>query len=127
MSNKKRKDKRIKVYVCSSLKPHNVKRVDKILARLVQDYPLVDFFRPYGTDPSTMMETVREDVREIRQCDELWQVGSYGRDSSWELGLAYGLGKRIKIFRDWQNSKKLASDEMIKIGLDELTTEIIDL
>lgn len=119
--------KTTRVYICSSLKPRNVERVNKLLASLIVDRPDLRVFRPCGTDPATMMDTVREDVREIEKCDELWVCGRYGRDSSLEIGMALALKKKIKIYRDHTNNKKLNDDEMWKIGIERKLVEIIDL
>lgn len=111
--------KKTKVYVCSSLRPKVVKRVDKLLPVLAKrvDYT-VDYFRPRGTAPSGMMQTVREDVDAINACDELWLVGDYGRDCSFELGYALAIGKKIVVWTDRTNRKKFDSDWMVKIGDD---------
>ncbi len=106
------------VYVCSSLKPPTIRRVDRLLERFRAVTPGLRFFRPYGTDPSRMMETVREDVDAINECDELWVIGRFGRDCSWEIGYATALGKPVVIWEDFTNHKKLWQDWMWRIGVD---------
>lgn len=115
----KTKKKPTSVYVCSSLRPRVVKRVDALLKRLrrIHGAP-IQYFRPRGTDPSLMLETVREDVTAIEACDELWVVGDYGRDCSWEIGYAMALGKRVHVWLDRTNKAKIQSDWMLRIGFD---------
>lgn len=71
-----------------------------------------------------MMKTVREDVRAIEKCDELWVIGRFGRDCSWEIGYAMALGKKIMIFEDHTNCRKLWSDWMWRIGLDRKQIQV---
>lgn len=106
------------VYVCSSLRPQTAKRVDKILVEFRRDFPALKFFRPKGTSIKTMMKTVREDVRAIEACDELWVVGRFGRDCSWEIGYAMALRKLVVFWEDHTNKKKWWSDWMWRIGID---------
>lgn len=105
------------------------RRVDRLLPKLVARYcpAPVDFFRPRGTNPSKMMDTVREDVAAIIACDELWLVGDYGRDCSWEIGYAMGLGKRVVVWRDKTNKEKFDSDWMVKIGYDTELLVVYDV
>lgn len=105
---------KLKVYVCGSLRAEVVEHVDKIL----KDYSQfdIDFFRPYGTDTSELMNTVVEDVEKIENCDEIWVMGQWGRDSSWEIGYAMALKKRVIFFVDETNEKLLESDWMWRIG-----------
>lgn len=112
------------VYVCSSLKPHTVKRVDALLEKLKLVYPSVEFFRPSGDDPDKLMDTVREDVKAIHECDELWVIGRYGRDCSWEIGYAMGLRKHVVIWEDHTNHRKIWSDWMWRIGQDHGTVQV---
>jgi hypothetical protein len=126
--NKRRKsNKKTRVYVCSSLRPHVVKRVNKILEKLLATRPDVEFFRPYGTDPNTMLEVVREDTKEIEGCDELWLIGRAGRDCCVELGMALALKKDITVYLDHTNRRKLAKDEMWKIGVDRGHLKVVEL
>lgn len=116
----KPKKKTLRVYVCSSLRPKVVKRVDKILQAMKEtlkpDGRTVSFFRPGGTDKRKRDNTVRIDVMAIDACDELWVVGNYGRDCSWEIGYATALGKKIRIFEDHTNRRRLESDWMWRAG-----------
>lgn len=117
-----------KVYLCSSLRPTVVEHVNALLPVLIERRPdPVDVFLPRGTDPSKMMETVREDLDAINACDELWLVGDYGRDCSFELGYAIAIGKKIVAWLDDTNREKFNSDWMIKIGNDDNLLTVVDV
>ena len=115
------------IYVCSSLKPHTVKRVDKLLKAFKRDFPALKFFRPSGNNVKTLMKTVREDVKAIDACDELWVVGRYGRDCSWEIGYAMALGKKVVFWLDHTNKRRFQSDWMLRIGRDRGILETREL
>jgi len=112
------------VYVCSSLKPHTIRRVDKILDRFKAQDQDLKLFRPYGTNPKKMMETVREDIDAIERCDELWVLGRFGRDCSFEIGYALALKKKVIIWEDHTNRQKLWSDWMWRIGKEKGLLEV---
>lgn len=126
--NFKKHTKCLKVYVCGSLRPEVVKDVDKKLKRLLKEsaFP-IEFLRPTGTDMDKIMDIVREDVAAIEECDELWQIGEYGRDSVWELGFAFGLGKPVKVLIDETNREKMQADVMYRIGFDRDQLKIVGL
>lgn len=128
----KKHQRPLRVYVCSSLRPRTVARVDRIIAELATAHKAatgrdVRYFRPRGTDPSKIMVTVREDVAAIKWCDELWVVGRYGRDCSLEMGFAAGIGKKIRIYRDKTNCNRLSQDWMARFWVETGQTTIEDL
>lgn len=122
------KKRAIKVYVASSLRPEVVSRVDKLLPQLAKQYgsPVL-FLRPTGVDMKDIMSIVREDVKAIDECDQLWLIGDYGRDVSWEAGYAMANKKPVVIYKDYTNAEKLESDAMFLIGHDFDLLSIKDL
>lgn len=113
----------IKVYICASLRPAVYERVTEILRNL----PPAIHLRPWGAQKGDRMGHVETDVAMINHADQLWLVGEYGRDCSWELGYAMGIGKPIKIFMDDSNASRIEDDWMLYHGLNLGLLEIIDL
>ena len=99
-----------KVYISSSLRPEVYARVTVLLERYGRDYEIL---RPSLVQPDHWTTHVIDDVRMIREADEIWLMGEYGRDCSWEMGFATALGKKVRIFRDASNSTNLDNDWML--------------
>lgn len=108
-----------KVYICCSLKLPNYEHVSGLLARL----PDAIHLRP---QPSQLDEltgsnlrkknVVEADVAMIQYCDEVWVLGKFGRDCSWEIGYATALHKRVRILKEEDNAEIISSDWMFLHG-----------
>lgn len=98
-----------KVYICSSLRIENHAKVTEVLKNL----PAAIHLRPYLEQSGNKLGHVEVDVAMIHHCDELWVVGEYGKDCSWELGYATAIGKPIVVYRDHSNSEALDKDWML--------------
>lgn len=112
-----------KVYICSSLRPEVINYVNKTLYKLPRSIHL----RPWSSPDSSKVGHVETDVAMIQYCDELWVVGEYGRDCSWEIGYAMGLGKRVVIWRDDSNKHLIAQDWMYIHGITKGNAEVRDV
>lgn len=53
------------------------------------------------------------DKLSIDLCDEVWVFGPIGRDCSWEIGYAQGLGKPVVFFLNEQNEYTVKEDWMV--------------
>lgn len=78
-----------KIYICSSCRKENYEYVDSLLKRLnaLNSYFI---FRPQFGQLEDKEKYGTIDATAIENCDELWLIGDYGRDCSWELGYAAG-------------------------------------
>lgn len=103
-----------KVYICSSLKPDNYLYVSELLTKL----PPAIHLRPNASQlvADDRRHFVESDVAMIKYCDELWVLGRFGRDCTWEIGFATALGKTIRILRDRANDQVLQEDWMYMHG-----------
>lgn len=112
-----------KVYICSSLRLDNHTRVTETLKKL----PPAIHLRPYLEQSGNKLGHVEVDVAMIHHCDELWVVGEYGKDCSWEIGYATAIGKPIVVYRDKTNAKALENDWMLYHGQVKGILKIIDV
>lgn len=110
----------MKVYICSSLRPEVYAHVTDLLKRL----PKAIHMRPYATDASQKLAHVETDVAMIKHCDEVWVVGEYGRDCSWEIGYAAGIGKPVTVWEDYTNAKHISDDWMLHHAVTAGTARI---
>ncbi len=112
-----------KVYICSSLRPEVYERVSSLLKRL----PKAIHLRPTQDQPGNKLNHVEVDVAMMHHADEIWLVGEFGRDCSWELGYATGKGIPIVFWRDETNSKHLDQDWMFNHALTKGKAEVRDI
>lgn len=106
----------LKVYICSSLKDDNYKYVTGVLKELPPAIHLRPTPGPVGGTLEDRRHHVEVDVAMIQYCDEVWVIGAYGRDCSWEMGYAMGLNKHVRILSDLTNRETLSLDWMIYHG-----------
>lgn len=106
----------LKAYICSSLKDDNYKYVTGVLKEL----PLVTHLRPSpgieGCAVGHRRHHVETDIAMLQYCDEVWVLGRYGRDCSWEIGYAMGLKKTVRILSDASNELLILEDWMLHHG-----------
>ena len=116
-----------KVYICSSLREEPYKHVTGLL-NLVTSQKEVVVLRPHFGDEDNKVGHVVQDVGMIREADELWLMGEYGRDCSWEIGFAMALGKHVRIFIDETNRHLVDQDWMLLYGeaQDNISYERVD-
>lgn len=113
----------MRVYICSSLRDEPYAHVTGVLDKAKEKFPEAIVLRPGLGGANDIVAHVVTDVGMIREADELWVMGEYGRDCSWEIGFAMGLGMTIRVFVDSTNEHLLAQDWMIRYG--EATKSII--
>lgn len=102
--------KKIKVYVASPYFNDNEKNRLDLLRYLWETWKKkeYDFYFPFDhkiknawdyTEEEWAKKVFKMDIKAIKKCDEVW-VLNYGLYSdsgtAWEVGYAYGLGKKIK-------------------------------
>lgn len=112
------------VYVCSSLRAEVFAHVSSVLNKVSKGEK---FYRPQKSDVAEMLQTVIDDCKGIETSDELWVIGEFGRDCSWEVGYAMGLGKKVKVFVDDTNHHLVDEDWMYRYGETKGLLEIINL
>lgn len=112
------------VYICSSLRPEVYKHVSQVLTIVAKEEKL---YRPQPGPIDNRNEIVASDCYGIEHCDELWVVGQLGRDCSWEIGYAMGLGKKVKIYVDSTNREMIEKDWMLHYGFKLGLLEFIDM
>lgn len=121
----------MKVYICSSLREKPYAHVTRVIQRerrlrrfrslvslskaTCNNLPLTVLRPGLGGEEDKLAHVV-QDVGMIREADELWVMGEYGRDCSWEIGFAMALGKPVRIFVDDTNRHLLEQDWMILYG-----------
>ena len=101
-----------KAYVCSSLRPEVYERVTYLLSL----FPEMTFLRPHATQLEDKAKWINQDVEWINEADELWVVGEYGRDCSWEIGFAMGINKPVVVIVDPSNAQLILNDWMMWYG-----------
>jgi hypothetical protein len=106
----------MKVYICSSLRDEPYKHVTALLDKVVPAFPGTIVLRPSLGGDSNKVAHVIQDVGMIREADELWVMGEYGRDCSWDIGFAMGIGKKVRVFVDETNRHLLEQDWMVLYG-----------
>lgn len=99
-----------KVYICSSLRQDNYNYVTELLKKL----PEAIHLRPHisQSEADDKRHFVESDVAMMEYADEIWVLGRFGRDCSWEIGYATGRGIPIKLLEDKYNAEVLAADWM---------------
>lgn len=104
-----------RIYICSSLKPDNYSHVTQVLTQLPTN---VAYLRPHPAEITALKkeDTVETDVAMIRYADEIWVLGHIGRDSTWEIGFATALNKRIRLLIDDTNRATIEQDWMLLHG-----------
>lgn len=112
------------IYVCSSLRPEVYQHVSKVLSVVAKDEKI---YRPQPGPLENRHEIVGSDCYGIEHCDELWVIGQFGRDCSWEIGYAMGLGKKVKIYVDDTNREFVDKDWMFYHGIKLGLLQIIQL
>ncbi len=112
-----------KIYVCSSLRPEVYARVTKILAKQKNIIPL----RPWGAQIGEKEGHVETDIAMIQYSDELWVIGEFGRDCSFEIGYAIGIKKPVVVLRDSTNKDRLEQDWMWITGINNGLLRVVDL
>lgn len=109
-----------KVYICSSLRPEVVKRVDEVLLQIF-DENQYHMLRPHTIQPEAkeeLMSFIRGDGWMLDQADEVWVIGQFGNDCQWELGYAMAKGKPVTIFKDSTNTQRIEDSWMYRLGYD---------
>lgn len=112
------------VYICSSLRPEVYKHVSRVLGIVAKDEKI---YRPQPGPVENRLEIVASDCYAIEHCDELWVIGEFGRDCSWEIGYALGLGKSVKVYRDPTNTAMVEKDWMLYHGIRLGRLQIINV
>lgn len=113
MSNIKKASEPTKVYVCTPLKPGKF-HLKKILSQIVKEKGFA-YIPPQENHEDRLLGSAGHKIS-IEMCDELWAFGPLGRDCSWEIGYASGLGKPVKLHIDDSNRELLAGDWMIYLN-----------
>lgn len=111
-------------YICSSLRPKVYDHVTKLIKNLDTIFTLL---RPTSGQLENRLEYVELDVAMIKHADEVWIMGEFGRDCSWEIGYACGLKKKIVLFLDETNAKIVEEDWMLHHGINTGLITITDL
>lgn len=103
------------IYICTPLKIEKFKL--DLISKMLLDENIFAFIPPteqlHGKDIGA-----RLDEQHIALCDELWAFGNLGRDCSWEIGYAAGLGKPRKVFLTGDNNYLRDSDWMVPLGVE---------
>ncbi|PWU11647.1 MAG: hypothetical protein C5B47_00635 [Verrucomicrobia bacterium] len=113
-----------KVYICSSLRTEVYERVSKLLDEVL---PKAIHLRPFKEQKGNRLNHVEVDVAMIHHADEIWVVGEFGRDCSFEIGYATGIKKPIIMWRDFTNAKNIEHDWMIYHGVNSGLIQIRDV
>lgn len=110
-----------RVYVCSNLSNH---KINKLVTSDLQEKG-IDVFHPSSIAPSDLdhhlisSSVFYECKNAIIKCDVLLVfLDSFGKDSSWEVGFANGIGKRVVGIAS--SSMLFSNDWMVKHSLDKL-------
>ncbi len=104
----------LKVYICSSLRDDNYLHV----TRLLKELPPAVHLRPAKGEDTLegRRNHVEIDIAMLQYCDEIWVLGAYGRDCSWEIGYAMGIKKSVRILVDDTNAHTIENDWMLQHG-----------
>jgi len=100
-----------RIYICSSCRPENYEYVKQLLKLYTTREMSIFHPEPQQLEEKTRYACV--DIIEIQKADEIWLIGDYGRDCSWELGYAQALQKTVCVFRCHINRAKLDDDWML--------------
>jgi len=103
------------VYICGSLRADRYEIQTALLKEIEKlYYEKVIYLRPKAIhDMSRASELVSTDIAMLRHCDEVWVVGYYGADASWEIGYAAAMGIPVKIFASDCNVDRVREDWML--------------
>lgn len=114
-------DKVLKVYISTPLMgdKFNLKKITEVL--LVS--PLVFAFIPPVGQLSDKDNGALLDKNAILLCDEVWVFGKIGRDCSWEIGFARGLGKPVKLFMTKEEIEYIQEDWMTFLDVTIVTLD----
>lgn len=112
-----------KVYICSSVRASVYDRVTGILEQL----PPAIHLRPRQDVEGQKINHVEIDVAMIHHCDEVWVLGEFGRDCSWEIGYATAVGKHIIMFVDETNRNFVEKDWMYNHGINKGLLQVVEL
>jgi nucleoside 2-deoxyribosyltransferase len=97
-----------RIYVCTPLKSGKFD-----LPLIVKTLPEDVFAYIPPTDPTKpKIEGALLNRKMIDLCDEVWVFGPLGRDCSWEIGYAEGLGKKIIVHIN-NNNQDVLNDWML--------------
>ena len=99
-----------KVYICTPLKPEKF-QLDSIQRAVLGER--VFAFIPPTEEKNNKYQGSMTDRLMIDLCDELWAFGPIGRDCSWEIGYAQGLGKPVRLYADQTNKDIIENDWML--------------
>lgn len=105
-----------KVYICTPLSDEKF-NLKLISLKILNNPDVFAFIPPQGQLCDKELGS-RLDKKMIEMCDELWVFGEFGRDCSWEIGYAQGLGKRVIVIRDDSNRGILDEDWMTTINIE---------
>lgn len=99
-----------KVYISTPLKEHKFNITD--IQSEILKFGVFAFIPP--TSPKVdQWQGSRVDKLSIELCDELWVFGPIGRDCTWEIGYAQGMGKRVIFYRSHENKHIINEDWML--------------
>lgn len=99
-----------RVYICTPLKPEKF-NLDTIQKEILKEK--VFAYIPPTEEKNNPSQGARVNRISIEMCDELWVFGPIGRDCSWEIGYAQGLGKKVVFFVSDNNLYVLNEDWML--------------
>lgn len=83
-------------------------------------------FIPPNSPKVNQHQGSRVDRLSIDLCDEMWVFGAIGRDCSWEIGYADGIGKKLVFYTSDHNRDVTSSDWMIWTGDIEIRELNVD-
>lgn len=102
-------------YICSSLRQDNYDYVTNLLQESdsLKDLGLL---RPHVGQLQDKHNFTELDVAMIKHSDFLLVIGEYGRDCSWEIGYAMGIGKPVTVAICPRNRDRVDEDWMLHHG-----------
>lgn len=99
-----------RVYISTPLKPEKFKLAS--IQKMILKERVFAFIPPTEEKNDRVMGAA-VDKLQIELCDEMWVFGAIGRDCSWEVGYAQGLGIPVVFFASTENEHILDEDWMI--------------
>lgn len=109
------------VYICTPLSEGKF-NLEKISKTIIHEN--VFAFIPPQAQLQSREIGANLDRKMIDFCDEVWAFGPIGRDCSWELGYAQGLGKPTRIYLDKSNEDMVKDSWMMPLGCTFIIGEL---
>lgn len=106
-----------KVYISTPLKEEKF-NIEDIQSEILK-YGVFAFIPP-TSQKVNQDQGSKVDKLSIELCDEVWVFGAIGRDCSWEIGFAHGLGKKVILYKSSHNNHIFNEDWMLFSGAIEI-------